>query len=76
MIFDVALITKEVERDFRIWHSDIERFKLPAEGWTESLWQPCKSKVVPEAQEIQKWLDPPCLPFLQEHIKVQPGSPL
>lgn len=46
MIFDVALITKEAERDFRIWHSDTERFKLPAQGWTESLWQPRKPKVV------------------------------
>lgn len=75
MIFDVALVITEAEQDFHIWHLNIERFKLPAQGWTESLWQPDKPKSgSPEAQEIEKHLDSPCLPFLQEHIKVQPGS--
>lgn len=37
MIFDVDLITKEAEQDFHIWHLDIERLKLPAQGCTESL---------------------------------------
>lgn len=46
MIFDVALITEEAEQDFRMWHLDIERFKLPAQGWTESLWQPREPEVV------------------------------
>lgn len=73
MIFDVALLTKEAEQDFRMWHLDIERFKLPAQGWTESLWQPHK----PEAQEMQKQPYPPRLPFLQElHRVATTDSPL
>lgn len=89
MIFDVALITKEAEGDFHIWHLDTERFiqkdssyllkveqkasdSLTNQKWFS--WSPRDSKTTQEIQKQPK--DPPCLPFLQEHIKVQAGSPL
>lgn len=59
MIFDVALITREAEQDVCVWNSDTESFKLPARGWTESLWQPNEPKVFfLKPKWMQKQLDP------------------
>lgn len=52
-IFDVALITEEAEQDFHMWHLDIERFKLPAQGWNRKpLAAPQMRSSSPEVQEM------------------------
>lgn len=73
MIFDVALITKEAEQDLCMWNWETERFKLPAQGWTESFWQPKEPKVdFLKPKWMQQQLAPLCAVSAEAALMLQP----